>query len=163
MESASTRSTFTDDPKSRIAGTVIVYVLFLGGLLTVMFPIVGAILSHFMRKDSNGFLKSHFSYLIRTFWISASLCFVIGLVTFIGFFVVVLGSSSSGISGLPSIAISFSSLVMDMSGSRNFRFTIETVLYLAFVATLVLGFVIWYLVRLGKGVRALYLGREAPL
>lgn len=80
MNSSDMTSTVEDKLKYGIAGPIIVYGLFFAGLLNVILPVVGVVLAYFLRRDSQDSFRSHFTYLIRTFWIA--------LVFYVGIFVV---------------------------------------------------------------------------
>ena len=164
MSMSDSTSTLEEKLKFGVAGPIIIYGLFFAGLLSAILPIVGVVLAYFLRKDAQGYLRSHFGYLIRTFWIA----FAIYVAFFIVFSVVFLASFNSFYS-LGSSGSSLTSFNLDLFGTSfnmlsesgiNFSSGLVTFIVLLFLFTL--AFFIWYLVRLAKGVRALYLGRDAP-
>jgi uncharacterized membrane protein len=48
----------------------LIYILYLVGLLVPIVPIVGVVLAYLYRKDMTGWLESHNTFQIRTFWIA---------------------------------------------------------------------------------------------
>lgn len=54
------------DPKAMATG---VYALFLATLLTGVTALAGVIIAYVMRRDAEDWLKSHYAFQIRTFWI----------------------------------------------------------------------------------------------
>lgn len=50
---------------------------------------------------------------------------------------------------------------VELYGQSPFAFTTDVIAFMVILIVLSVAFVVWYLVRLGMGVRALYLGREA--
>ena len=47
----------------------LIYILYLVGIIIPVVPIVAVVLAYMYRKDSTGWLESHNTYQIRTFWI----------------------------------------------------------------------------------------------
>ncbi|MBB6468624.1 putative membrane protein [Aminobacter lissarensis] len=65
----------------------VIYILYLAGLVIGISGIVGIILAYMNRGKASGFVETHYTWLIRTFWIGllyALASFVLMLV-FIGF------------------------------------------------------------------------------
>ena len=63
---------------------LVIYILYLAGLVIGITGIVGIVLAYISRGKAGGFVESHYTFLIRTFWIgllyaliSAVLMFVI--------------------------------------------------------------------------------------
>ena len=63
---------------------LVIYILYLAGLVIGVTGIVGIVLAYINRGKAGGFVESHYTFLIRTFWIgllyaliSAVLMFVI--------------------------------------------------------------------------------------
>jgi len=63
---------------------LVIYILYLAGLVIGITGIVGIVLAYINRGKAGGFVESHYTFLIRTFWIgllyaliSAVLMFVI--------------------------------------------------------------------------------------
>lgn len=163
MNSSDTTSTIQDKLKYGIAGPIIIYGLFFAGLLHIILPIVGVVLAYFLRRDSQGYLQSHFTYLIRTFWIA--------LVFYIGVFAVAIGlffpafknsfSLESTGSGLSHFTLNVLGNSIKLASDKPISFTPDIITFIVIIILLGLAFLVWYLVRLGIGVRALYLGKEA--
>ena len=47
----------------------VIYILYLASLLMPVLPILAVIFAYIFENDAKSFLKSHYQYLIRTFWI----------------------------------------------------------------------------------------------
>lgn len=47
----------------------LIYILYLVGLAFPVLPLIGVVLAYMFRKDATGFVESHNTYQIRTFWI----------------------------------------------------------------------------------------------
>jgi uncharacterized membrane protein len=65
----------------------VIYILYLAGLVVGISGIVGIVLAYMNRGKAGGFVESHYTWLIRTFWIGliyALVSFVLMMV-FIGF------------------------------------------------------------------------------
>jgi uncharacterized membrane protein len=48
---------------------MLIYILYLVGIIVPVVPIVGVVLAYMYRSQSTGWLESHNTYQIRTFWI----------------------------------------------------------------------------------------------
>lgn len=57
----------------------LIYILYLVGIVVPVVPIVAVVLAYMYRKDSTGWLESHNTYQIRTFWIGLLYAVVAGL------------------------------------------------------------------------------------
>ncbi len=76
-----------EDPATRKIAYLI-YVLYLCSVLLPILPIVGVIFGYIFENDAKAYLKSHYHYIIRSFWIgilyfllaTTSLIIVIGIV-----------------------------------------------------------------------------------
>lgn len=69
----------------------IIYVLYLAGLVIGITPIIGLVMAYIYRDDAPYWLRTHYHYQIRTFWIGLLYLFV-GAVTasiFIGWLILV--------------------------------------------------------------------------
>lgn len=80
--------TATPDPDTSCGDTrtpQIVYVLFLGGIVTANITLlIGVIIAYVYRKDAAPWLQQHYRYLIRTFWIGTLyFCAVFALSVFV--------------------------------------------------------------------------------
>lgn len=67
----------------------IVYILYLAGIVFGMTGIIGVVMAYINRSDAPEWLRSHYQFQIRTFWIGA-LCMFIGVILsliIIGYFV----------------------------------------------------------------------------
>lgn len=67
----------------------LIYVLYLAGLIIGITPLIGLVMAYIYRDGAPHWLRTHYHYQIRTFWIGL-LYIVIGAVTiwiFIGFFI----------------------------------------------------------------------------
>ncbi len=163
MNSSDSTTTLGDKIKFGIAGPIIIYGLFFAGLLHVVLPIVGLVLAYFLRRDSQGYLQSHFTYLIRTFWIALGfyigIC-AIALVMFFPAFKSLFSLESTG-STQNQFTLNVLGNSVELYGQSPFAFTTDVIAFMVILIVLSVAFVVWYLVRLGMGVRALYLGREA--
>lgn len=72
------------------AGTAkIVYILYLAGIVFGLLGIIGVVMAYVNRGDAPEWLRSHYDFQIRTFWIGLLYLFVGIILTFaiIGFFV----------------------------------------------------------------------------
>jgi len=62
----------TNNEKPTTAGTAkIIYILYLVSIVIGITAIVGLIMAYVNREDAPGWLKSHYQFQIRTFWIGA--------------------------------------------------------------------------------------------
>lgn len=74
-EATSTTNVSTTDAsngikKSRGRGTaIVVYMLFLGSVLTVVTAPIGVLLAHMQKNDAEEWVASHLQFQIRTFWL----------------------------------------------------------------------------------------------
>ena len=57
----------------------IIYILNFVGVLLPFCALIGVVLAYPFQQDARGYLKSHFQYLIRTFWISILYYLVAGI------------------------------------------------------------------------------------
>ncbi|TIV06568.1 MAG: hypothetical protein E5V94_12120, partial [Mesorhizobium sp.] len=48
---------------------LVIYILYLAGLVIGITGIVGIVLAYINRGKAGGFVESHYTFLIRTFWI----------------------------------------------------------------------------------------------
>ena len=163
MNSSNMTSSVEDKLRYGIAGPIIVYGLFFAGLLNVILPIVGVVLAYFLRRDSQDYLISHFTYLIRTFWIALGFyvgIFVVAIAMFFPAFKGLLSLESTG-SGPNKFTLNVLGNSIELYSDSPFSFTPDIITLMVILILLSLAFVVWYLIRLGMGVRALYLGREA--
>ncbi|MER9183647.1 DUF4870 domain-containing protein [Mesorhizobium sp. M0159] len=51
------------------ANALVIYILYLAGLAIGVSGIVGVVLAYINRGKAGGFVESHYTFLIRTFWI----------------------------------------------------------------------------------------------
>ncbi|MBT1155603.1 hypothetical protein J1C56_08350 [Aminobacter anthyllidis] len=65
----------------------VIYILYLAGLVIGISGIVGIILAYINRGKAGGFVESHYTWLIRTFWIGLlyALVSLVLMMVFIGF------------------------------------------------------------------------------
>jgi uncharacterized membrane protein len=65
----------------------VIYILYLIGIVVPLTSLVGVVMAYIYRKDAPGWLKTHYTFQIRTFWIGFLYSFVSYLTTvmFIGF------------------------------------------------------------------------------
>lgn len=65
----------------------VIYILYLAGLVIGISGIVGIVLAYMNRGKAGGFVESHYTWLIRTFWIGLCYAFVsfVLMMVFIGF------------------------------------------------------------------------------
>jgi uncharacterized membrane protein len=69
--------------KDPAKSTNLIYILYLVGLLVPVVPIIGVVLAYLYRKDMTGWLESHNTFQIRTFWIALLFGVVALLLTFV--------------------------------------------------------------------------------
>jgi len=63
----------------------LVYILYLGGLLTGGLTfIIGAVIAYINKDDAEDWLQSHYRFQIRTFWIGTIFIFLVWLLTILG-------------------------------------------------------------------------------
>jgi uncharacterized membrane protein len=83
-----TEAAASDNPTTE--GTAkIIYILYLVAIVLGITGIVGVVMAYIYKGDAPDWLKSHYQFQIRTFWIGA-LYMVIGVIltfVFIGFFI----------------------------------------------------------------------------
>ena len=73
-------SVVTADHEEKLATAKAIYILYiLGWLLPIIAPIVGVILAYIHREDASPWLRTHYHFQIRTFWIGF-LFFIISVV-----------------------------------------------------------------------------------
>ena len=53
----------------------LVYILYLAGLITGITGIIGVVMAYINRNDATEWLRTHYDFQIRTFWIGAVLMF----------------------------------------------------------------------------------------
>ena len=65
----------------------IIYILYLAGLVTGVTVLIGVVMAYMYRDTAPDWLKSHYQFQIRTFWIMLLYAIVAGVLTlvFIGF------------------------------------------------------------------------------
>ena len=74
-------SVVTVDHEEKLATAKAVYILYiLGWILPIIAPIVGVILAYIHREEASPWLRTHYQFQIRTFWIGL-LFFAISVVT----------------------------------------------------------------------------------
>jgi len=61
----------------------VIYILYLASLVVGVTMIVGVVLAYINRRKTGGFVESHYTFLIRTFWIGL----LYGLISVVLFFV----------------------------------------------------------------------------
>jgi len=59
----------------------IIYVLYLLGLITGLTTLVGVVMAYIYRDDAPDWLKTHYQFQIRTFWIMILYAIVCGVLT----------------------------------------------------------------------------------
>ncbi len=60
----------------------IIYVLYLVGLLTALTSLVGVVMAYIYRDEAPDWLKTHYTFQIRTFWLMLLYAFICFLLTF---------------------------------------------------------------------------------
>ena len=83
-------SLLTKSPDSAANMAKLVYVLYLAGfVLGGITSVVGVIIAYIYRGEAPGWVKTHFTFQIRTFWIGLLFCVIGGMTTLIliGWFV----------------------------------------------------------------------------
>lgn len=65
----------------------IIYILYLAGLITGVTTLIGVVMAYMNRDTAPDWLKSHYQFQIRTFWIMLLYAIIAGVLTlvFIGF------------------------------------------------------------------------------
>ncbi len=61
----------------------LIYILYLVGIVVPVVPIVAVVLAYMYRSDMTGWLESHNTYQIRTFWIGILYLFISSVLVFI--------------------------------------------------------------------------------
>jgi uncharacterized membrane protein len=61
----------------------LIYILYLVGIIVPIVPVVAVVLAYMYRKDSTGWLESHNTYQIRTFWIGLLYIIVSSILVFL--------------------------------------------------------------------------------
>lgn len=164
MSMSDSTSTLEEKLRFGVAGPIIIYGLFFAGLLSAILPIIGVVLAYFLRKDAQGYLHSHFSFLIQTFWIAFGIYvgyFVVFSVIFLSVFNDITSFSSSD-SSLTSINLDLFGTGFNLLNESGIGFSGNLIALIVIVVLFTFAFFAWYLIRLARGVRALYLGRDAP-
>ncbi|HEX4113672.1 MAG TPA: hypothetical protein VH020_14160 [Stellaceae bacterium] len=67
----------------------IIYILYLGGFVSGITPIIGLVMAYIYRDGAPHWLRTHYTYQIRTFWLGL-LYVIVGAVTtfiFVGWFI----------------------------------------------------------------------------
>ncbi len=73
-----------DDPRSSEHGLVnIVYILYLAGLIFGVTGLIGVVIAYVNRRDEPEWLRSHYDFQIRTFWIGLLYLVISSLLTLI--------------------------------------------------------------------------------
>ncbi len=75
-----------EDPTThKMAYTI--YVLYLATIILPILPVIGVILGYIFENDAKDYLKSHYQYIIRSFWIGIlySLIAGVSIIVAIGF------------------------------------------------------------------------------
>ena len=84
-------SEVTVEKKSTTKGTAkLVYILYMAGLLFGITGIVGVVMAYINKDDAPAWLKTHYQFQIRTFWIGALYIFLGSILSLIliGYFVI---------------------------------------------------------------------------
>jgi uncharacterized membrane protein len=71
---------------------LVIYILYLVGLTNGLTAVIGLILAYVSKRDAPAWLRSHYVFQIRTFWISLLLACIGGLLLIIGVGVLVLAA-----------------------------------------------------------------------
>ena len=72
-----------------VGSAKIIYILYLAGLVLGITGIIGVVIAYMNRSEAPDWIRSHYEFQIRTFWIGALYMFVGGLlvVALIGYFI----------------------------------------------------------------------------
>ncbi len=62
----------------------IVYILYLVGIVFQLLPLVGVVVAYVYRGDAPPWLKGHYTFQIRTFWIGLVVSIIGGITTAVG-------------------------------------------------------------------------------
>jgi uncharacterized membrane protein len=74
-----------EDPVTRKM-TYTIYVIYLAAVIIPVLPIIGVVFGYIFENDAKAYLKSHYHYIIRSFWIGVlySLLATISIIVGIG-------------------------------------------------------------------------------
>jgi uncharacterized membrane protein len=72
----------TEDPAVRKVAFAI-YIMYLASFLLPVLPIVGVVFAYIYENDAKTFTRSHYQYLIRSFWLAVLYFTVAGLLVFL--------------------------------------------------------------------------------
>lgn len=61
----------------------LIYILYLAGFLVGITPLIGLVIAYINRGKAGDLFDSHYTYLIRTFWIGVLYSFISLLLTFV--------------------------------------------------------------------------------
>ena len=61
----------------------IIYILYLAGFIVGLTPVIGVVIAHMNKGKSEGWVTSHYTWLIRTFWIGLLYGFISFLLAFV--------------------------------------------------------------------------------
>ncbi|MBT0587475.1 DUF4870 family protein [Alteromonas oceanisediminis] len=80
------------EPNDTTSTARVAYILYLLGLVTGVLGIIGVILAYINKDDAPDWLRSHYRFLIRTFWIgflylAISFLLMVVLIGYLGIFV----------------------------------------------------------------------------
>ena len=67
------------DDSATVKITYAIYFLYLASLMIPVLPILAVVLAYIFENDGRTFLKSHYQYLIRSFWIGLLYFFIAGI------------------------------------------------------------------------------------
>lgn len=70
--------TNNEDPSTRKVAFAI-YIIYLVSFILPILPIVGVVFAYIFENDAKDYLKSHYQYLIRSFWIALLYFSIAGL------------------------------------------------------------------------------------
>lgn len=72
-----------------VKSAFLIYILYLVGIAVPVLPIVGVILAYLFRGNASGWLSTHYTYIVRTFWIGLlySVLSIILMIVLIGWLV----------------------------------------------------------------------------
>lgn len=85
----STLGTDQEDPATRKM-TFTIYVLYLATIILPILPIVGVIFAYIFENDAKDYLKSHYHYIIRSFWLGFLYSLIAGISMIIGIGIVLI-------------------------------------------------------------------------
>lgn len=134
-----------------------VYILYLVGTLVSVTHFVAVILAYVARGAAQDWLKSHYAFQIRTFWIGlliVTIAFLFPLLETVAFD---LGLALYG------ILVTDRHLYTLQSAMSNFLFALADRRLLLMVSLVVyVSFIIWLIVRCARGMMYLSKGKEHP-